>query len=48
MNYDREFLSGIHYFQKISTSGIPAWVIYAGELEFEGNDYRVMNYTNAF
>ncbi|MDV7391276.1 DUF4143 domain-containing protein, partial [Arthrospira platensis SPKY1] len=48
MTYDREFLSGIHYFQKISTSGIPGWVIYAGELEFEGNDYRVMNYTNAF
>lgn len=48
MTYDREFLSGIHYFQKISASGIPGWVIYAGELEFEGNDYRVMNYANAF
>lgn len=48
MTYDREFLSGIRYFQKLSASTDPGWVIYAGDLEFDGEGYRVMNFANVF
>lgn len=48
MTYHPEFLSGIRYFQKLSGSANPGWVIYAGELEFDGEDYRTVHFANAF
>lgn len=48
MTYHPEFLSGIHYFQKLSDSQNPGWVIYAGDLEVQGDDYRTVHFSNAF
>lgn len=48
MTYAPSFLSGIRYFQKLSDSTEPGWVIYAGKLELNGEDYRIMNFANAF
>jgi len=46
--YHPEFLSGIRYFQKLSGSSVPGRVVYAGELEFEGEDYCVAHFAKAF
>jgi len=48
MTYDPSFLSGIRYFQKLNDSTEPGWVIYAGNLELNGEDYRTMNFADAF
>lgn len=48
MTYHPEFLSGIRYFQKLSGSTNPGWVVYAGELEFDGEGYRTIHFANAF
>lgn len=48
MTYDPEFLSGIRYFQKLSGSNQPGWVIYAGDLEWESDDYRTVHFAKAF
>ena len=48
MTYDPSFVSGIRYFQKLSGSTEPGWVIYAGELEFAGEGFRTIHFAHAF
>lgn len=48
MTYDPGFLSGIHYFQKLSGSCNPGWVVYAGDMEVSGESYRTVHFANAF
>lgn len=48
MTYDPSFVSGIRYFQKLSGTTEPGWVIYAGELEFAGEGYRAIHFAHAF
>ena len=48
MTYSPDFLSGIRYFQKVSGSNTPGWLIYAGDLELNSKDYRTTNFANAF
>ena len=43
-----EFLSSIRYFQKVSGSDTPGWLVYAGDLELNGEGYRTANFANAF
>ena len=48
MTYSSEFLSGIRYFQKLSGSTTPGWLVYAGDFEVQGEDYRTIHFANAF
>lgn len=36
------------YFQKLSGSNQPGWVVYAGDLEWSSEDYRAVHFANAF
>jgi hypothetical protein len=42
--YRKDFLKGIHYYQKISGQSEPGLLIYDGELEFEKEDSAVRNF----
>jgi hypothetical protein len=42
--YRKDFLKGIHYYQKISGQSDPGLLIYDGELEFEKEDFAVRNF----
>jgi len=42
--YNSDFLKGIKYFHKISGSEEPGYVIYSGDLELNGNYYKVRNF----
>jgi predicted AAA+ superfamily ATPase len=44
--YRKDFLKGIHYFQKISGQNEPGLLIYDGDLEFETDDSVVRNFRN--
>lgn len=48
MTYHSEFLSNIRYFQKLSGTTTPGWLVYAGDMEVQGADYRTSNFANAF
>ncbi len=48
MTYSPEFLSGIRYFQKVSGSETLGWLVYAGDLELNGEGYRTVHFANAF
>jgi hypothetical protein len=48
MTYSSDFLSGIRYFQKVSGTATPGWLVYAGDFEVQGEDYRTVHFTNAF
>lgn len=45
--YRKDFLKGIHYFQKISAQREPGLLIYDGELEFDADDAAVRNFRNS-
>lgn len=42
--YNSDFLKGIKYFQKISGSLESGYVIYSGDLELNGDNYKVRNF----
>lgn len=46
--FHEEFVKGIRYFQKVSGSGSPGRVVYAGELEFASDAYDVIRFDRAF
>lgn len=46
--FDKSFARSIHYYQKISKDSRKGWIIYNGDLEFESDDYQVMNFKSAF
>ena len=48
MTYHPEFLSDIRYFRKLNPASPAGWVVYAGELEFSGDDYRTVHFDKAF
>lgn len=48
MTFDRSFSDGIRYFQEISKSETPGWIVYAGETEFSSEHYQVRHFAHAF
>ena len=46
MTFNKKFIKGIKYFQKITQSTSKAYIVYAGDLEYKAEDYSVTNYLN--
>lgn len=46
--YQKDFLKGIHYFQKLTGQADDGMLIYDGELEMETSSARIRNYRSAF
>lgn len=44
MTFNKKFAKGIKYLQKITQSMNKGFILYAGDLEHESNDYFVLNY----
>jgi hypothetical protein len=46
MTFNKNFAKGIRYFQKITTKASKGYIIYSGDMEFESDDYKVLNFEN--
>ena len=46
MTFTAKFAKGIHYFQTLTHSDSRGFVIFAGDLERDSDDYSVLNYKN--
>ena len=44
MTYNDNLVKGIRYFQKISYKATKGFLVYAGEMEFNRSEYRVVNF----
>lgn len=48
MTFDRSFNAGIRFFQEVSKSETPGWIVYAGDTEFTSDHYQVRHFANVF
>lgn len=46
MTFNKDFIKGINYFNRISPKSTNGYIIYSGDLEFESEDYSVLNFLN--
>ncbi|WP_371742962.1 DUF4143 domain-containing protein [Lentimicrobium sp. S6] len=44
MTFNKNFVKGVSYFQKLSPKATKGYVIYSGDLVFESDDYSVLNF----
>ena len=48
MTFSDKLLKGIKYFQKISSKSDTGYLIYSGDMDFKGETYNVMHYSNTY
>lgn len=46
MTYNKNFVKGVSYFQKLSPKATKGYVIYSGDLVFDSEDYSVLNFVD--
>lgn len=47
MTFNKNFVKGVSYFQKLSPKATKGYVIYSGDLVFDSEDYSVLNFVDA-
>lgn len=47
MTFNKNFVKGVSYFQKLSPKATRGYVIYSGDLVFDSDDYSVVNFVDA-
>ena len=48
MTFNKNFVKGVSYFQKLSPKATIGYVIYSGDLVFDSDDYSILNFVDTF
>ena len=48
MTFNKNFVKGVSYFQKLSPKATKGYVIYSGDLVFDSDDYSVLNFVDVY